>query len=219
MKKSCERCGATFQITNRAEKRFCTDRCARRSYHSRAAKTPKEERFKEWAVTEAGSCEVCSSPLPIPRERKVKTCSRKCSHTLGNRLKKPTAADSFRKQLTDRLHRGFDAPWSPSFNLVLEGCTWAHLVAHLQQTAPGVNIRHRHQTKHCIDHIIPLVRFNLTLPEHGTVAGNWRNLRIIHKDENLTKCDTLDLSLIGPELLQMAQAIGVITFADTLKEL
>jgi hypothetical protein len=187
---NCLHCQAPIQITNRKEKKYCSDHCARRA-------------------SEPGQCSVCSAHLPVPRYHKVTTCSRKCSYTAANRRKVTTMADTVRKSLSRTIKSGLKARWPSGRQLRWEGCSWGELIAHLRSFMPSGCVLNRHALDMGVDHIIPLSCFDLRNPSHRLVARNWRNLRIIPHLDNRRKCSKLDRSLIHPALLEMAHQAGV----------
>jgi len=59
------------------------------------------------------------------------------------------------------------------------------------------------------DHIVPLNLFDLTNEEHVKVCWHISNLRPAWHVENLIKHDTVDLSIIPPELLAKVKELGI----------
>jgi hypothetical protein len=65
-----------------------------------------------------------------------------------------------------------------------------------------------------LDHIIPLSVFDLTKKEHRLLANSPSNVQWLPELENCSKNDYIDLDLIrsSPELLKIAQTIGLVDF-------
>ena len=63
-----------------------------------------------------------------------------------------------------------------------------------------------------LDHIIPLCKFNLDIPEHVRLAHLPQNLQWLPADENLSKNDSVDMEIIRCSLALtiIAQEIGLI---------
>jgi hypothetical protein len=62
-----------------------------------------------------------------------------------------------------------------------------------------------------IDHIIPISKFNLDIPEHVRLSHSPENLRWLDATENIQKSDSIDWSLIDscPVLSNIAKEIGL----------
>lgn len=63
-----------------------------------------------------------------------------------------------------------------------------------------------------VDHIIPIIKFDLNIPEHVKLAHHPSNLRWITATENIIKKDKIILELIlnNKELLDIANKIGLV---------
>lgn len=98
--------------------------------------------------------------------------------------------------LADRMRatvrRAFRRNWikKPVRTEALIGCTIAELKAHIEkQFWPSMNWELR--CSFVIDHIVPVVAFDLRDSEEVQWAFNWRNLRPITQHENAVKSDKL----------------------------
>lgn len=90
------------------------------------------------------------------------------------------------------------------------GCSKPKLISHLQSFLPQGLCVLKNRTGWHIDHIIPMSRFNLALPEHLSVCFHHLNLRMTTLNDNAVKSDKLVPELIHPALALMASEIGVL---------
>jgi hypothetical protein len=74
----------------------------------------------------------------------------------------------------------------------LTGCTWKFLVSYLESLfKPGMTWENRSEWH--IDHIRPLISFDLTDPEQQKLACHYTNLQPLWAEENLSKGDKYEL--------------------------
>ena len=92
-------------------------------------------------------------------------------------------ATKLRNRHSMALKRAMSKKTTTTSSLV--GCTWVELVAHLEASRSGA-ARVPGAITH-IDHIIPLASYDLSCEAEQKKAFNWRNLRLVTRDENLSK--------------------------------
>lgn len=136
-----------------------------------------------------GLCKRCGNEYkfarcPVCRSRGVNKKNRAAYRVHQYRTnERYRLAMKLRNRHAMAMKRATTKKTSSSFSLV--GCTWGDLVAHLEASrsdaarVPGA-ITH-------IDHIIPLASYDLSCEAEQKKAFNWRNLRLVTRDENLQK--------------------------------
>lgn len=121
--------------------------------------------------------------------------------------------------LADRLrasaNRAFRRNWikKPARTEALLGCTIAEAKAHIEaQFVNGMSWKDR--ASFVIDHVVPVVAFDLRDAEEVKWAFNWRNLQPITPHQNAVKSDTIPSPLpswLPPHIAQRILARQVIT--------
>jgi len=157
------------------------------------SRSPPQLKISEWGVCDEcampGACKRCGCVYKFARCPVCRSSGLNKANRAAYRARQYRTNDRYRlaKKLRNRhfmaLKRATSKKSSSTSSLV--GCTWAELVAHLEASrsdaarVPGA-LTH-------IDHIIPLAMYDLRSGAEQLKAFNWRNLRLVTREENLCK--------------------------------
>lgn len=204
---NCEHCFKPISSNNRAEKRFCSEKCG-----ERAKKRRHRSVDYTWQTHEPASCRNCSTPLPVPRCKRVTTCSRRCSYAVSNKLRNSKPQYKIAKQAFHNLKEVLDAKDTVNGSRLSQryGCSTNALRAHFRQfLPPDTHLSQRRSHGLVIDHIVPLSQFTLTDPTHLRISFHYLNLRLITADQNRRKAHHIDWTIVPPEYLLLLATIGI----------
>lgn len=161
------------------------------------------KKYRAKRLTENKSPERQARRRELYQLRKKEICARKCAlmktpkykEKANERLRKRrrenvqfALADSLRAT----MNRAFRRNWikKPHRTEALLGCSFSDAKRHIEsQFVNGMSWQNRRSF--VVDHIIPVVAFDLRDPEEVRWAFNWRNLQPITFHDNAVKSDSL----------------------------
>ncbi len=151
----CKECGAALGPRMQANRAFCSDACANRSFRRTQDPSERRRRHKEWRDATADrrrekflasrpdkACAECGMPLPIDRGNKRRFCDMKCGNAWSLREHRHIRLESTRVRQRKLVGPGVsEADWIRLCNRFAGRCAYCGVRAKLT-----------------LDHVVPVSR-------------------------------------------------------------